>query len=223
MNIYPLDKNSYIFPNPNFANDKGLLAYGGDLNPNRVMTAYLNGIFPWYNESDPILWWSPNPRLVLELDEFKVSKSLNKTIKKNIFEIKFDTNFVNVMKECKKIREGENKKGTWILPEVIESYSKLHQMGLAHSFEAYFEDELVGGGYGVNIGNIFCGESMFAKKNDASKVALYYLVQRLRTNGFKMIDCQIPSSHLESLGAKRMKRERFLELVKESTHNCKQF
>jgi len=223
LNIYPLDKNSYIFPNPNFANDKGLLAYGGDLNPNRVMTAYLNGIFPWYNESDPILWWSPNPRLVLELDEFKVSKSLNKTIKKNIFEIRFDTNFVNVMKECKKIREGENKKGTWILPEVIEAYTKLHQMGLAHSFEAYFEDELVGGGYGVNIGNIFCGESMFAKKNDASKVALYYLVQRLRTNGFKMIDCQIPSSHLESLGAKRMKRERFLKLVKESSHNCKQF
>jgi len=223
LNIYPLDKNSYIFPNPNFADNKGLLAYGGDLNPNRIMTAYLNGIFPWYNKSDPILWWSPNPRLVLDLDEFKVSKSLNKTIKKNIFEIRFDTNFVEVMNECKKIREGENQKGTWILPEIIQAYSKLHQMGLAHSFEAYFQGELVGGGYGVNIGNIFCGESMFTKKTDASKVALYYLVQRLKTNGFKMIDCQIPSTHLKSLGAKTITREIFLNLVKESTHNCKHF
>lgn len=223
MNIYPLDKKSYIFPNPIYADDKGLLAYGGDLNPNRIMTAYLNGIFPWYNESDPILWWSPNPRSVLNLDEFKISKSLRKTIKKDIFEIRFDTNFKKVMHECKKIREGKDKKGTWILDEVINAYTKLHEMGLAHSFEAYYDGELVGGGYGVNIGNIFCGESMFAKKTDASKVALYHLIQRLKSKGFKMIDCQIPSAHLESLGAKEMHREDFLRLVKESTHNCKDF
>ena len=223
MNIYPLDKKSYIFPDPIYADDKGLLAYGGDLNPNRIMRAYLNGIFPWYNESDPILWWSPNPRLVLDLDEFKISKSLKKTIKKDIFEIKFDTNFTKVMIECKKIREGKDKKGTWILDEVIKAYTKLHKMGLAHSFEAYYEDELVGGGYGVNIGNIFCGESMFAKKTDASKVALFHLVQRLKSKGFKMIDCQIPSDHLESLGAKEIHREKFLKLVKESTNDCKDF
>lgn len=223
MNIYPLDKNSYIFPDPNYANDKGIIAYGGDLNPNRIMTAYLNGIFPWYNESDPILWWSPNPRCILQLDELKISKSLKKTINKNIFEIKFDTNFRNVMIECKKIREGIDKKGTWISNEIIDAYTKLHEIGFAHSFEAYYEGELVGGGYGINIGNIFCGESMFAKRTDASKVAFFHLVQRLKENGFKMIDCQIPSNHLQSLGAKTITRKEFLNLVKESSHNCKTF
>lgn len=223
MNIYPLDKNSYIFPDPNYANDKGIVAYGGDLNPNRIMTAYLNGIFPWYNESDPILWWSPNPRCILQLDELKISKSLKKTINKNIFEIKFDTNFRNIMIECKKIREGIDKKGTWISNEIIDAYTKLHEIGFAHSFEAYYEGELVGGGYGVNIGNIFCGESMFAKKTDASKVAFFHLVQRLKKNDFKMIDCQIPSNHLQSLGAKTITRKEFLNLVKESSHNCKTF
>jgi len=223
LNIYPLDKNSYIFPDPNYANDKGIVAYGGDLNPNRIMTAYLNGIFPWYNESDPILWWSPNPRCILQLDELKISKSLKKTINKNIFEIKFDTNFRNIMIECKKIREGIDKKGTWISNEIIDAYTKLHEIGFAHSFEAYYEGELVGGGYGVNIGNIFCGESMFAKKTDASKVAFFHLVQRLKENDFKMIDCQIPSNHLQSLGAKTITRKEFLNLVKESSHNCKTF
>ena len=223
MNIYPLDKNSYIFPDPNYANDKGIVAYGGDLNPNRIMTAYLNGIFPWYNESDPILWWSPNPRCILQLEELKISKSLKKTINKNIFEIKFDTNFRNVIIECKKIREGKDKKGTWISNEIIDAYSKLHEMGFAHSFEAYYQGELVGGGYGVNIGNIFCGESMFAKKSDASKVAFFYLVERLKAKGFKMIDCQIPSDHLQFLGAKTMERKKFLKLVEKSKHDCKNF
>ena len=151
------------------------------------MIAYTIGIFPWYNEDDPILWWSPNPRYIIELDEFKVSKSLKKTINSNKFEIKFDTNFEEVMVECKKVRE--NKEGTWIHQEVIDSYTKIHEMGFAHSFEAYCDGELVGGGYGINIGNIFCGESMFAKQSDASKVALYYLVQRLKEKGFKFIDC----------------------------------
>lgn len=223
MNIFPLEKHSFAFPNPLYADDSGLLAFGGDLNPNRIMTAYANGIFPWYNEDDPILWWSPNPRLVLELDDFKVSKSLAKTIKKNSFEIKFDTNFTRVMLECKKIREGKGREGTWILDEVVKAYTKLHKMGFAHSFEAYYEGELVGGGYGVNIGNIFCGESMFAKRTDASKVALYHLVQRLKANGFILIDCQIPSDHLKTLGAKIMPREEFITLVKKSTNDCKCF
>ncbi len=222
MNIYPLDKNSYIFPNPIYAQDKGILAYGGDLNPSRIMTAYLNGIFPWYNETDPILWWSPNPRCILGLDDFKVSKSLSKVINKNIFEIKFDNNFVKVMRECKNINR-TNQKGTWIQEEMIESYTKIHEMGFAHSFEAYFDGELVGGGYGINIGNIFCGESMFAKKTDASKVALFFLVQRLKKNGFKLIDCQIPTPHLLSLGAKLINRKEFLSLVKSSSENLKEF
>ncbi|XPV69297.1 MAG: leucyl/phenylalanyl-tRNA--protein transferase [Halarcobacter sp.] len=222
MNILPLDKYSYTFPNPLYACDEGLLAYGGDLSPTRLLTAYAKGIFPWYNKEDPILWWSPNPRLILDLDELKVSKSLAKTIKKGIYEIKFDTNFRQVMNECSKIpREGQ--KGTWILPEVIDAYCTLHEMNFAHSFEAYFEGELVGGGYGINIGDIFCGESMFAKKNDASKVALYYLVQKLKTNGFKLIDCQIPTPHLKSLGAKTISREKFLQLVNSSINNPKEF
>lgn len=222
MNILPLDKYSYSFPNPLFACDEGILAYGGDLSSTRLLTAYTNGIFPWYNKNDPILWWSPNPRLILDLDEFKVSKSLQKTINKNIFEIKFDTNFTKVMEECSQVNR-EGQKGTWILPETIKAYTKLHEMNFAHSFEAYFEGKLVGGGYGVNIGNIFCGESMFAKKSDASKVAFYYLVKRLKKNGFKFIDCQIPTAHLQSLGAKKIKRDIFLDLVKESRENPKNF
>lgn len=221
MNIFPLEKYSHTFPNPLYADDQGLLAFGGDLNPNRIMGAYAKGIFPWYNEGDPILWWSPNPRLILKLDELKVSKSLKKTISKNVFEIKFDTNFKQTMIECKKIREDEE--GTWIQDELIEAFCEIHESGFAHSFEAYYNGELVGGGYGINIGNIFCGESMFAKKTDASKVALYYLVQRLKEKGFSFIDCQIPSNHLISLGAKTIPRDEFLQLVKNSLENPKEF
>ena len=222
MNIYPLDKNSYIFPDPNFANDKGILAYGGDLSPSRIMTAYLNGIFPWYNDTDPILWWSPNPRCILDLEDFKISKSLEKKINKKQFEIKFDNNFKQVMQECKNINR-DNQKGTWIQDEMIEAYTQIHKMGFAHSFEAYEKNELVGGGYGVSIGNIFCGESMFAKKTDASKVALYFLVKRLKEKGFSFIDCQVPTPHLLSLGAKLINRREFLILVKKSRENLKEF
>ncbi len=221
LNIYPLDKYSFNFPNPLYANDEGLIAHGGDLNPNRIITAYTKGIFPWYNQNDPILWWSPNPRMVLDLDEFKVSKSLGKTISKNIYEVKFDCNFEQTIIECANARK--HKEGTWILDGVIEAYVKLHEMGFAHSFEAYLDNKLVGGGYGINIGNIFCGESMFAKKSDASKVALYYLVQRLKNNGFKLIDCQVPSSHLQSLGAKNISREEFLSLVEKSVCSPHEF
>lgn len=163
MNILPLDKFSYSFPNPSDACDEGILAYGGDLSPTRLITAYTKGIFPWYNKTDPILWWSPNPRFILDLNEFKISKSLQKTINKNQFEIKFDTNFKEVMIECSKVKRA-NQKGSWIHKDIIEAYYKLYEMKFANSFEAYFDGELVGGGYGINIGNIFCGESMFAKK-----------------------------------------------------------
>lgn len=221
ISIFPLEKHSFTFPNPLYANDEGLIAYGGDLNPNRIMVAYTNGIFPWYNEDDPILWWCPNPRYVLKPDEFKVSKSLRKTINSNKFEIKFDTSFVQVMVECRKIRK--NKEGTWIHKEIIDAYSKIFEMGFAHSFEAYLDGELVGGGYGISIGDIFCGESMFTKESDASKVALYHLVQRLKDKGYRYIDCQVPSEHLKSLGAKPMPREEFLQDVKSSLENLRGF
>jgi leucyl/phenylalanyl-tRNA---protein transferase len=225
MNILPeLSKYSYTFPNPNNSTEEGIVAYGGDLNPNRVLGGYRKGIFPWYNEDegDPILWWSPDPRFVLDLDEFHISKSLNKTIKKNIFEIKFDTNFTQVMIECANAYR-KDQAGTWIGPEMIESYSKIHSLGFAHSFEAYYNKELVGGGYGIALGNIFCGESMFAKKSDASKVAFAALVNRLKQNGFKYIDSQIHTSHLEKFGAKNITKNKYLELVQKSLEIFNEF
>ncbi|GGD36738.1 leucyl/phenylalanyl-tRNA--protein transferase [Malaciobacter pacificus] len=222
MNIFPLNKYSHIFPDPKFACDEGILAYGGDLDPNRIITAYRNGIFPWYNENDPILWWSPNPRLILELNEFKVSKTLQKSINKNIFEVKFDTNFTQVMIECQKIKRNKQNK-TWINNEVIKAYTKIHKMGFAHSFEAYLDGELVGGGYGIVIGDIFCGESMFSKVNDSSKVALYHLVQRLKKKNFRLIDCQIPTTHLKSLGAKTINRENFLNIIHSASYSLVTF
>lgn len=222
MITFPKNTKSYVFPNPLNSDNEGLLAYGGDLNPNRILSAYMKGIFPWYNSDEPILWWSPNPRFILKLDEFKISKSLKKTINKNIFEIRFDTNFKQVMTECAKIKRKEQC-GTWIQTEIIEAYTQIYKMGFAHSFEAYYKNELVGGGYGLCIGDIFCGESMFSKKTDASKVALYFLVQRLKKQKFSLIDCQIPSLHLASLGAKEIKREVFLDILKKSLDNLKEF
>jgi leucyl/phenylalanyl-tRNA--protein transferase len=217
-----INKYSYSFPNPLFASDEGLLAYGGDLSPNRLLTAYRNGIFPWFNEDDPILWWSPNPRFVLELDDFHISKSLQKTINKNIFEVKFDTNFVQVMIECANAKRVDQD-GTWIVPEMIEAYSELHSLGYAHSFESYCDGELVGGGYGVAIGDIFCGESMFALKSDASKVALVGLVNRLKQKGFSLIDSQIHTQHLENFGAKHISRAEYIKKVKNALENPKEF
>lgn len=222
MNILPLSKYSFTFPDPLYASHEGILAYGGDLHPNRIMAAYRNGIFPWFNENDPILWWSPNPRLILELDEFKTSKSLQKTIDKNIFEIKFNTNFEQVMIECSKVPR-KDQEGSWIHSQMIEAYNELFALGYAHSFEAYYNKQLVGGGYGVSLGNMFCGESMFTKMNDASKVALYHLVQHLKKKGFSLIDCQIPTNHLKSLGAKEISRDKFLQLVQISLANPKDF
>jgi leucyl/phenylalanyl-tRNA--protein transferase len=225
MNILPeLSKYSHTFPHPSTASEEGIVAYGADLNPNRVLAAYRNGIFPWYNEDegDPILWWSPNPRFVLDLEELHIPKSLKKTIKKNIFEIKFNTNFTRVMIECANAYRADQD-GTWIGAEMIESYSQIHSMGFAHSFEAYYQGELVGGGYGVSLGDIFCGESMFAKKSDASKVAFVALAQRLKQHGFKYIDSQIHTEHLERFGAKDISRDKYLQLVRKSLENFKEF
>lgn len=211
MNIPELKKYELTFPNPNDANEDGIVAWGGDLNPSRLIRAYQNGIFPWYAKDDPIIWWSTNPRLIMELDDFKLSRSLKKSIKK--FQYKFDANFIEVMKQCRSVKR-ENQNGTWIQDEIIEAYSVLHDMDMAHSIESYQNGKLVGGLYGVVVGKVFCGESMFSLVNDASKSAYAMLVKHLKFWGYDFIDCQVPTEHLKSLGAKEVVREYFLDRLK---------
>ena len=211
--IPKLSKSSYSFPNPRVADKKGLLAWGGDLKQDRVLSAYMQGIFPWYNASDPILWWSPDPRLVLHPKDIKISKSLKRSMRK--FEVKFDTNFKEVMKNCRSTRV-ENGEDSWINTELIEVFSALHVEHFAHSVETYFEGELVGGLYGVYLGGMFCGESMFSVKTDASKAALVALCAKVVELEGDFIDCQIPTPHLISMGAKEIKRDDFLDMAKKS-------
>jgi len=209
--IPELNRYNYIFPDPAKSPAEGLVAWGGDLNPDRILSAYLQGIFPWYNENDPILWWSPDPRLVLYPKDIKISKSLKKSMKK--FEVKIDHDFETVMRKCRDVRISNNE-GTWILEDVIKAYTSIFKRGLAKSFEVYFEDELVGGLYGIDLGKIFCGESMFATKSDASKVALVHLANYCIENGYELIDCQVPSDHLKRMGAVEMERGKFLDILK---------
>ena len=199
------------FPDPRKATEDGLLAYGGDLSPSRLLLAYRSGIFPWYSKNDPILWWSPNPRLILELDNFKLRKSLKKRLKH--FEIRYDTAFKQVVTACGNIPRADQN-GSWIVPEMVEAYENLHALGYAHSIEAWQDDELVGGLYGVAVGKVFFGESMFAYVSDASKVAFAHLVDRLKGEGFHFIDSQIATDHLKSLGAHEVSRDTYLEMLK---------
>lgn len=191
----------------------GLLAAGADLSPGRLLDAYRKGIFPWSGEGEPILWWSPDPRMVLFPDELKVSRSLSKTLRNGRFEVRFDTAFRPVMRACGEPREGQA--GTWITAEMIEAYCTLHETGWAHSVETWLDGELAGGLYGIAIGRMFYGESMFARGRDASKVALVHLVRRLRAHGFGLIDCQMATGHLASLGAREIPRSRFARTVAE--------
>ncbi|MCH9740668.1 MAG: leucyl/phenylalanyl-tRNA--protein transferase [Epsilonproteobacteria bacterium] len=205
----------FIFPNARYGSDEGLLAYGGDLNPNRLLIAYRKGIFPWFSEGDPILWWSPNPRLVLYPQEFKERKSLRRVIKNRGYEIRFDTNFEAVIDYCSKVpREGQV--GTWLIPEMKEAYIELHEMGFAHSVETYYEGELVGGFYGVALGKAFFGESMFALMPDASKFALRMLSSIFVKKGYDFIDCQVETPHLMTLGARLINRDAFLDQLDEA-------
>ena len=210
--IPEVNRYNYLFPNPRLSSSEGLVAWGGDLNPNRILSAYMKGIFPWYNETDPILWWSPNPRLVLYPQDIKISKSLKRSMKK--FEVRIDTDFESVIKKCREVRV-DKAEGTWIIEEVIEAYIEIHKQGLAKSFEVYHDGELVGGLYGIDLGKIFCGESMFQTKSDASKTALVYLAQYCIENGYEMIDCQVSSEHLKSMGAFEMERDLFLDKLEE--------
>jgi len=192
----------------------GLLCAGGDLSPDRLVAAYGRGIFPWFSAGEPILWWSPDPRMVLFPDELKVSRSLRKRVDHGTYEVTADTAFRRVMEECARPRKGQS--GTWILPEMIAAYTALHARGLAHSVEAWREGKLVGGLYGVALGRVFFGESMFSRAADASKVALVELVRRLKAKRFRLIDCQQATAHLASLGAREIPRARFARLLQES-------
>ncbi|MDP2809012.1 MAG: leucyl/phenylalanyl-tRNA--protein transferase [Rhodocyclaceae bacterium] len=191
------------------AEPDGLLAVGGDLSPQRLLAAYRRGIFPWYSEGEPILWWSPDPRMVLFPDELKVSRSLAKILRNVDYEVRFDTAFADVMAACAAApRHGQP--GTWITPEMQAAYRRLHALGHAHSVEIWIDGQLAGGLYGVAIGRAFYGESMFARRRDASKIALAHLCSRLSTRGFGIIDCQMETAHLASLGARPIPRREFL-------------
>ena len=194
----------------------GLLAAGGALVPARLLDAYRHGIFPWFSAGAPILWWSPDPRMVLFPEEFRVSRSLRKTLRSNIYEIRTDTAFEQVMRACAAPRDGQA--GTWINEDMIAAYTGLHRMGMAHSVETWLEGKLVGGLYGVSIGRMFYGESMFSRSADASKTALAHLAAQLRHWNFGMIDCQMNTPHLASLGAREIPRAEFIQRLQELIH-----
>ena len=206
--------NSIWFPNPEEADKEGLLAFGGDLSVKRLMHAYRSGIFPWFDDYQPILWWSPDPRMIMFLDDFKVSKSLEKIIHKNKFTITYNTCFREVIRNCSQIKR-EGQQGTWITSQMQEAYLQLHELGLATSVEIWLGDELVGGLYGIDLidKKVFCGESMFSKVSDASKVGFYYLVAQLKAKNYQLIDCQMYTTHLERLGAKEIPRNEFLKYL----------
>lgn len=214
MPVYRLSQK-LVFPSPHLASHEGLLAVGGDLSIKRLLLAYRLGIFPWYSEGEPILWWSPEPRLVLYPDELKISRSLNKVINKGVFKVTMDRAFEDVISECARVRL-EAQEGTWIVDDMVSAYCRLHAAGFAHSVEAWQEERLAGGLYGVSLGKCFFGESMFTRVTNASKVALVALVNHLKTLHFALIDCQIATAHLKRFGAREISRARYLEELDEA-------
>jgi leucyl/phenylalanyl-tRNA--protein transferase len=202
----------YQFPDPRTADADGLLAAGGDLSPEALVTAYSRGIFPWYNIDSPILWWSPDPRLVLFPEKFRISKSLKQRINSRIYNVSADTDFEGVIRQCARVKRNAQNE-TWITPEMIKAYINLHHAGIAHSFETYFNGSLVGGLYGVSLGRAFFGESMFYLLSDASKIALFFLVEWVKRNDFQFIDAQQSTAHMKSMGAEEISRNRFLKLL----------
>lgn len=214
MNIlYQLNDDDCFFPPADRANEDGLLAFGGDLSPQRLLNAYSNGIFPWYSDDEPLLWWSLDPRLVIRPGEMKVSKSLRHRMKSGRYKVGIDTCFREVMLHCAKTPR-KDQDGTWIVDEMVDAYCRLHELGYAHSFETYEDGELVGGLYGLSIGKAFFGESMFHTASDASKVAFHHLHQFLQEHGFQLIDCQQETEHLKSLGAYAIPRSEYLDELK---------
>ena len=212
MQLAVLDPINPVFPDPNTALDDpdGLLAVGGNLQPDTLISAYYNGIFPWYNKDDPILWWSPSTRCVIDPLDLHISKSLQKLLRQQRFTISFDQAFEQVINAC---AQRDSKTDTWINSDMISAYIALNKLGVAHSVEVWQGSRLVGGAYGVAIGAVFCGESMFSKESNASKVSLVHLTQYLSGLGFQLIDCQLASSHLLTMGAKSLKRPKFLQIL----------
>lgn len=210
--MYFLSKDLY-FPPVQRASSEGIVAIGGDLSPERLTLAYKSGIFPWFEDDEPILWWSPPDRMVLFLDELKVSKSMRNIINRKQFRVTFNTAFKEVIGNCRDIKR-EGQPGTWITDDMTEAYCRLHELGMAKSVEVWQEDELVGGLYGIDLGHIFCGESMFSKVSNASKIAFIALAKQLQLANYRLLDCQVHNDHLESLGAREIPREDFLEILK---------
>lgn len=212
MNMYFLTKELY-FPPVSEASYEGILAVGGDLSVERLLLAYRNGIFPWFNEDEPIFWWSPAERMVINPNDYKVAKSIRNIINRNIFEVTINKNFSDVISNCQN-SERNGQKGTWITNDIVQSYIQLHQLGKAMSFEVWQNNELVGGLYGIDLGHVFCGESMFSKVPNASKIAFVKLIEYLNENNYKLLDCQLHNDHLEKLGAFEISREAFMLILK---------
>jgi leucyl/phenylalanyl-tRNA--protein transferase len=211
MPVHLLD-NRPGFPDPSLAESDGLLAVGGDLSAERLLSAYAGGIFPWYSQGYPILWWSPDPRMILFPGKFRLSKSLRQSLRNKKYSVRFDTVFAEVIAQCSHVpRFGQG--GTWITEEMKSAYNWLHQLGYAHSVETFVKGKLVGGLYGVSLGKAFFGESMFHVERDASKIALFYLVKKLTEWDFHFIDAQVETGHLQRLGAENIPRSRFLEML----------
>jgi leucyl/phenylalanyl-tRNA--protein transferase len=213
MPIFALSED-LVFPPPRLASKEGLLAVGGDLSLERLLLAYRTGVFPWYSDDEPILWWSPDPRLVLYPREFHLSQSLVKIIRRGDFTVSMDQAFERVIRECGRVRR-DTGEGTWIVPEMIDAYCGLHNAGFAHSVEAWQGDRLAGGLYGVSLGKCFFGESMFARVSNASKVALAALVALLKAEGFGLVDCQVTTGHLQRMGAREIPRSLYLEQLQQ--------
>jgi leucyl/phenylalanyl-tRNA--protein transferase len=201
------------FPPVTLASPEGVVAIGGDLSVERLLLAYKSGIFPWYNEGEPIIWYSPNQRMVLFPKKLKVSKSMRQLIRKGAFKVTYNTCFNEVIANCKTINRKDQEGGTWITTEMQQAYTKLHELGLAKSVEVWLDEKLVGGLYGIDLGSVFCGESMFSKVSNASKIAFIYLVEKLKTENYKILDCQVYNNHLASLGAEEISRTEFISYL----------
>ncbi len=212
MTIFALDKQ-ILFPAPVLADKNGLLAVGGDLSPQRLLLAYSCGIFPWNHPEDPLLWWSPDPRCVLRPEEVHISRTMAKTIKRHHFTVTFDCAFSACIKQC--AHSNQRLEQTWVSPEIMAAYCRLHKLGYAHSVECWQGEELVGGLYGIALGLCFCGESMFHTQRDASKATFITLAQHLSKLNYKLIDCQLPTDHLHSLGAYDISRDQFLQQLQQ--------
>ncbi|MBT5392692.1 MAG: leucyl/phenylalanyl-tRNA--protein transferase [Flavobacteriaceae bacterium] len=204
--------SEHIFPSALSANNDGVVAIGGDLDPKRILNAYKQGIFPWFESDDYLVWWSPDPRMVLFPEKLRISKSTKKVLKDANFKVTFNQSFDEVVDCCAKVKRfGQN--GTWITEGLKKAYNLLHKEGHAFSVEVWKDFELVGGLYGIDLGDIFCGESMFSKENNASKIGFIHLIKELSKNGYKLIDCQVPSAHMKSLGAEEISRQQFLNFL----------